>query len=109
MSSHRLQVVYTDDARSELADILLYTEMEWGAQQRDRYTALIRDTIAALAESPTLGRPREELSAGLRSYPVGSLMLYYWATDDTLVIAHIFHFRRDTSRNAWRMQPPPES
>ena len=105
MSSHRLRVVYTDDARSELADILLYTEVEWGVDQRDRYTALIRKTVTNLAATPNLGRTRDELSPGLRSYPVGSHMLYYWATDDALIVAHIFHVRRDTSRNEWR-QPP---
>lgn len=105
MSSHRLQVIYSDDARSELADILLYTEQEWGRQQREDYTRLIRETISTLAETPSLGRSRDELSEGLRSYPAGSHILYYWVNEDVLIVAHILHGRRDAGRNAWTRSP----
>jgi toxin ParE1/3/4 len=84
-----------------LGDILLYTEQEWGSEQRLTYGESIRDTIATLATSPGLGRRRDDLHAGLRCYPVGSHMLYYWHRDNVLFIAHILHRRRDPKRLEW--------
>lgn len=101
MSAHRLHVVYTDDARSDLRDILLYTEQEWGKPQRTIYRRLIRDTLRTLARTPSLGRGRDELSDGLRSYPIRSHILYDWERYGVLTIARILHSRRDASRNAW--------
>jgi plasmid stabilization system protein ParE len=45
MSVRRLRPVLTLVARKELSDILVYTERQWGRQQRNTYRALIQETI----------------------------------------------------------------
>lgn len=102
MSARRRRVVYTNDARTELRDILLYTEQEWDRQQRAAYERLIRDTIRTITRTPSIGRARDELSKGLRSHPVGSHVLFYWEREGELIIAHILHSRRDTAKSEWQ-------
>jgi toxin ParE1/3/4 len=106
MSARRRRAVLTLDARQDLSDILLYTERQWGRQQRSTYQAAIRDSIRRLADYPALGRSRDELSPKLRSHPVGSHIIYYWVEQETLIVAHILHGRRDPEGVAWRRLDP---
>ena len=101
MSARRRRLLLTSDARQELSDILLYSEQQWGKPQRTAYKKLLQESMRTLAQSPFIGRPRDELSAGLRSHPAGSHIIYYWTTDTTLVVAHIFHTRHDTAAKRW--------
>ena len=53
-----LKVRYAVQADADLRDIFDYTFETWGLRQADRYTALILEAVARLAQSPTLlGRP----------------------------------------------------
>lgn len=101
MSARKRRIVYSDDARTELSNILLYTEDQWGKSQRATYRRLILDTLRRLAQSPSLGRSRDDLSVGMRSYPVGSHVLNYWERDGVLTVAHILYARRDASKYTW--------
>jgi toxin ParE1/3/4 len=103
MSARRRRIVFTVNSRQDLSDILLYTAQQWGRAQRDTYRTLIRNTLRTLAQTPELGRSRDELSAGLRSHAVGSHVIFYWTNDREIVIAHIFHSRRDIERFEWLM------
>jgi toxin ParE1/3/4 len=105
MSARRLRIVYTDDAKAELRDIALYTERQWGKEQSATYLRLVRSAVRTLAASPHLGRARDEIQPGLRSYPVGSHVIYYWIDDGAVNVAHVFHNRRDTLREPWPQSP----
>lgn len=107
MSARKRRIVYSDDARTEFSNILLYTADQWGKGQRTTYKQLIRDTLRTLSQSPSLGRTRNDLADGMRSYPVGSHVLYYWERDGILTVAHILHSRRDASRYTW-LKPTEE-
>lgn len=101
MSFRKLRITYTQVAVEEITDILLYTEMEWGTQQRKVYRELILDTVRRLSGMPLLGRSRPEVSEGLRSYPLGRHLVYYWHGDDRLIVAHVLHNRRDVTSVDW--------
>lgn len=101
MSARRRRIVYSDDAKAELSDIFLFTEEQWGKAQRRIYKQLILSTIRRLSQSPLLGRPRDDVSVGLRSFPVGNHVLYYWEHHGLLQIAHVLHSRRDATRYVW--------
>lgn len=101
MSARRLRIVLARNAWDELGDTLQYSGETWGGAQRDAYENLIRDTFDILALRPDIGRSRDELADGLRSHPVGSHVIYYWATGTSLLIAHILHSRRDPGRENW--------
>ncbi len=44
---------------------------------------------------PYMGRQREELAARLRSFPVGSYVIFYRPIDDGIEVARILHGARD--------------
>lgn len=106
MSSRRLRVVMTPEARSDIGDILLYTELTWDREQRDEYwrhiEATIEATIERLAVMPLMGRIRTHLSRfDLRWVPVGTHLLYYWVDGNNLVIARVLHPRQDAEAVDW--------
>jgi toxin ParE1/3/4 len=101
MSARRFRAVLALDARQDLSDPLVYTEQQWGRQQRNAYKLLIQSTIRELTHFPALGHLREDLSTGLRSYPVGSHLIYDWTTDRELIVAHILHSRKDVAGERW--------
>jgi toxin ParE1/3/4 len=107
MSVRRRRSVLTLDARQELSDLLVYTEQQWGRQQRMAYKSLIQGTIRRLTHYPFLGSMRNELSSGLRSHPVGSHIIFYWVTDKELIVAHILHSRMDAESERWKKPLPP--
>lgn len=71
MSARNRPVILTPQARRDLSDIELYTAQQWGNQQRRAYMAKLEKALQDLAEFPHPGRSRDELGAGLRSYPIG--------------------------------------
>lgn len=101
MSARRRRTVYTIEAQQDLKEALLFTEKQWGRGQRGAYQRLVRQTVRTLAGSPLLGRPRDGISPGLRSHPVGSHVVYYWIIDGVVTVARILHGRRDASRLSW--------
>lgn len=60
----------------------------------DRLLATCHDT---LAPSPRIGKSREELAPGLRSFPVLPYLLFYRPIEDGIEIARILHGRRDVT------------
>jgi toxin ParE1/3/4 len=42
-----------------------------------------------------LGRQRDELRPGYRSFPVGQYLILYRVTDESVEIMHILHGKRD--------------
>ena len=63
-----------------------------------RADAFIDDVDAKfrlLAEQPMLGRSREELAPGLRSFPFGRYVIFYEVIPDGIAIARVLHGARD--------------
>ena len=101
MSKPTLRVILTDRARRQLSDALVYSEQRWGREQRRRYGQILGDALRAIAENPAIGRRRDELAEGLRSYAIRSHILYYWIRDQQLVVAQILHAREDVRGASW--------
>jgi toxin ParE1/3/4 len=55
----------------------------------DRLIDRIEDMIEMLARHPLLGRPRSELSPGLRSFAVGEYLIFYFARQHKLLVARV--------------------
>ncbi len=63
--------------------------------QADDFIDLIDEKFQNLSRQPGLGRRREELVAGLRSFPVGRYVIFYLQVQDCLQIVRILHGARD--------------
>ena len=52
-------------------------------------------TTRTLADNPKLGRPREDLSYGLRSLHVGNYVIFYHPHADGVIVIRVLHGARD--------------
>lgn len=81
-------------ARIDLVDIWEYFAEDSEARA-DAFIDLIDQKFHLLASRPHLGRLREELTKGLRSFPVGRYIIFYQALPDGVEIIRILHGARD--------------
>jgi toxin ParE1/3/4 len=51
--------------------------------------------LAEIAEYIAGGRARDEIDRGVRSFPIGAYVLFYYADEQSVGIARILHARRD--------------
>ncbi len=92
--SRRLRL--SQPARDDIADIAAYTRAKWGAEQADRYLALVREGLRALRDAPRLGTPRTDLSdGGLRAHPVGAHVVFYRVAERSVDLVRVLHGRMD--------------
>jgi toxin ParE1/3/4 len=81
----------TQKARSDLAEILLYTTDTWGAEQAERYMGLLLDGFDLIAEKPGMGRTCERLALGLRRFELGKHVVFYKPKRGSVIIGRILH------------------
>ena len=48
-----------------------------------------------LAAQPMMGRAREELAPGVRSFPFGRYVVFYMPMDDGIDVVRVLHGARD--------------
>jgi toxin ParE1/3/4 len=84
----------SQQAEKDLEDIWIYLAQqdEIGA---DRQVARLLDRFPMLAQFPNMGRGRNELIAGLRSFPVKPYIIFYIILPERVEIVRILHQSRD--------------
>jgi len=70
----------SDHAKADLSDIWLYIAQD-NSVAADTFIASLLEKMGLLARSPRLGRQRDELRPGLRSFPVGNYVIFYRRAD----------------------------
>jgi toxin ParE1/3/4 len=89
---HRL----APQARVELSNIWTYIARESGNfAAADGVIDAITERFYLLAEFPYMGRARDDLQSGLRSFPVGQYVIIYTIDNDDVQILQVFHGRQD--------------
>ena len=81
-------------ARSDLTEIWNYIAAD-NETRADAFVDLIDQKFQALAAHPNLGRSRNELEEGLRSFPVGNYVIFYRAIPAGVEIVRVLHGSRD--------------
>jgi toxin ParE1/3/4 len=61
----------------------------------DRLIESIAERFYLLSGNPHIGRSRDDLRPGLRSFPVLQHVIIYRIEDGDVVILHVFHGSRD--------------
>lgn len=90
------RVLYTASAKNDLLDAWLYIA-EDSAIAADRVVESIHDEALALLKQPLMGRPRNELHTGLRSWPTSTpYVLFYFPADHGITVTRVLHHARDT-------------
>jgi toxin ParE1/3/4 len=61
----------------------------------DRWVDRIDKQFRVLATQPMMGRVRDELAPGVRSFPFGRYVIFYMPLDDRIDVVRVLHGARD--------------
>jgi toxin ParE1/3/4 len=89
-------------ALNRLLEIGEYTERQWGVRQRDKYLDELDACFSMLACAPNKGRPRDDLTQGLRCYRLNKHFVFFFVADNRILIADILHESMDISAHMER-------
>lgn len=95
MATYRLRSL----ARDDLKTIWNYTVEQWGIDQAERYLDILFTCFDDLAANPMLGRQRDEVKPGYRSFPQGRHVVFYKLESAGIEIIGIVHLRSDVDRH----------
>ncbi len=85
----------TPRALADLDAIADYTLATWGERQTKKYLSELEDRFGYLAVHPRVGRLRNEIGEGFRSYPQGSHVIFYLVAPDHIAIIGVPHGSMD--------------
>lgn len=91
--------ILSPEAKTDITNIRKYTTRQWGKAQTDKYTLQLRDRMRWLADNPMLGRSRDEIKEGYRSFNEGSHMIFYRVAGSAIEIIGILHQNMDIEQN----------
>ena len=89
------KVRYSASAETDLLEAWLYVA-EDSIEAADRITDQLDAEARTLLMQPKMGRTRDELAAGLRSWPTSTpYILFYFVDAEGITIARVLHHARD--------------
>ena len=80
-------------AESDLLNICNYTLRTWGKAQAARYLGEVEACCQMLAKNPALGRPCDDIRAGLRRLEHGKHVVFYRRELGGILVSRILHQR----------------
>lgn len=81
-------------AKADLIEIWTYIAAD-SEEKADMFIDALRDVFNKLATMPGMGRARDELGKGLRSFPIGRYIIFYEELQDGIGIVRVLHGSRD--------------
>ncbi|KUY87676.1 MULTISPECIES: type II toxin-antitoxin system RelE/ParE family toxin [Burkholderia] len=85
-------------AEADLEDIWIYTFDRWSLEQAERYVGDLVMAFERLARREWVGRP-SRAGEGYWRYLVGSHVVFYRETAETLDVIRVLHQRMDVDRH----------
>jgi toxin ParE1/3/4 len=84
----------SEQADQDLLEIAYYIALD-SVDAADRFIERIHNRLELLAESPFMGRQRDELAPSLRSFAVGKYVIFYRPSQDGIEVIRVLHGARD--------------
>jgi toxin ParE1/3/4 len=81
-------------AEQDLDDIWDYIAIS-NSDQAEKVLRHLYAKMGTLAHNPYLGRVRKDIEVGLRSFPVGSHIIFYCPLSDGIEVVRVLHGARD--------------
>jgi len=78
-----------------MSDIAVFTVERWSDRKARQYLDALRARFVWLADNPLLGRPRDDLHPGLRSWRQEAHMIFYRVANDGIEIIGLPHASAD--------------
>jgi toxin ParE1/3/4 len=88
------EVLHTRQAHADLSEIWLFIARD-NVPAADRLMDAVAARCRLLATMPELGRKRDELAAGVRSFPTGNYLIFYKRVPDGIQVLRVLHGTRD--------------
>ena len=95
MAATKYELFWSPESEQDLLDIWAYSARTWSLEIADNRLEAISASCERLAQSPFLGRARDELRKGLRSVVVHPHVVFYRIVDGTVEIVRVLHGGRD--------------
>jgi toxin ParE1/3/4 len=89
-----LRILKCPEAENDIEEIWLYIAQD-NPDNADKFLDEIEETSRKLARFTSMGRNRDELYPGLKSFPVGKYIIFYLPASGGLEIVRILHGMRD--------------
>lgn len=86
--------IISDQAVSDLTDQWVYISRD-SIESADRLVDRLYQQCQRLAEAPKMGRQRDELLPGLRSFPVGRYLIFYRVEEERVEVVRVLSGYRD--------------
>lgn len=94
-----VRYVLAPEAARDLFQIWRYIKQQSSVEMAERVESVIREKIALLAQNPSAGHWRRNLtSEAVRFFPVYSYLIVYRPETKPLQVAAILHGRREVER-----------
>jgi toxin ParE1/3/4 len=90
---------FTGKAEQDLATIIDHTLVNWGVAQAGKYVDGLEELAATLAQTPDIGKSRDDLDKGLIVFPYEKHLLFYRKERQGIVIVRILHESMDAPRH----------
>jgi toxin ParE1/3/4 len=88
----------------DLLGLWAFVAADASERRADSLVDAITDACWMLSDFPNAGRLRPDFGPGLRSFPVGSYVIYYRVeSEGVALIARVLHARRDLAA-AWESE-----
>jgi len=82
-------------AQCDLESIWQYSFETWGIVQAEHYLRSLVTRFEWLADNPLLGKPRDDIKPGYRSFPEGQHVVFYKTNEQHIDIIGVVHQNQD--------------
>jgi toxin ParE1/3/4 len=94
-----LRIRVSRAALQDFEAIALYTDAQWGRDQRLRYMTEIENRLVDLRRHPQAAPSRADIRGGYRAARVASHVIYFQVVGDCLELVRVLHARMDPTRH----------
>ena len=86
-------------AQSDIRNIALYTQEQWGAAQRRMYLNSLDAKFRQLADMPLMAAERKDIDPSVRIHRHERHLIVYTITEDGILIIRVRHHSEDWQDN----------
>ena len=91
------RILKRPEAENDLDEIWLYIAQD-NPQSADRFLDHINEKIEGLAVFPKMGVSRDDIKDGLRVFPFGNYLIFYFPLSDGVDILRVLHGSMEAER-----------
>jgi toxin ParE1/3/4 len=98
MDDRKHRLIWSADADLDLISIWREGAAKWSTEKADQHLLKIVAAGTRLAQLPLLGRTRDELIAGMRSFAADPHIIFYHTQNTGIEIVRVLHQHMDVER-----------